>query len=178
MVLKNPENKLAAKIIRLRQRRNLSILLDGAAGELLNDKVIDVRYFPDSSVTLEAALKIINSEETKKSIFFDDAIDLMLADTLAAVDLLAMEKSLLCFFFNYSHTDEGIVSELPLLVVDGAVVRECLNYSLKEKAFSFFLCTSADLTQGTVLDASAGDPEISGSDAPIYELYRWGKSLN
>lgn len=172
------ENKLAAKIIQLKQRRNLTNILDGPAGGFLNGKVIDVTYFPESSATLEAVLKIINSVKTKKSVFFDSAKDLMLADTLAAVDLLSREKSLLCFFFNYSHTDEGIVSELPLLVVDGAVARECLNYSLNEKAFSFFLCTSADLTQGTVLDACAGHPEISGSDAPIYELYRWGKSMN
>ena len=96
-------------------------------------------------------------------------------EALLAIHELQATQTLLCFFPNYSPREEkSIVTELPVLEIKSQSVEDWyrLNASEEDK-FHFFFCGTLDLCRGMVVDVCAGDPVISGSDDPIYDIYKW-----
>ncbi|NHZ36983.1 hypothetical protein [Massilia rubra] len=165
---------LLIKIVQNAQRRHVKQLLAQESGGAPGASIVKAIYFPDSSDILQKIIAMLGDERMKKETFYAQSDHLIDEKALSAIASLPDLPALHCFFPNYHANQEYISSDLPVMEIQRASAAQWYRFNaLSRERISFFFCAAPDFSCGMVMDVCAGDPAISGSDDPIYDLYSW-----
>lgn len=163
---------LSDKIIENRQKRNLMQVREQLRGSKLADSIVGQIYYPKSSDLLKNALRNIHENLCQKESYISPSPECEERLTRHLATLSGSEKTVLCFFPNYSPQTNGIVSDLPILEVLGDTLVEWHKLA-KDQGLHFFLCVSNDLRKGVALDFFEADPIVHQTAGSICDLYYW-----
>ena len=163
---------LKTKIIQHSQKRQLIHLMANLSEDVVRISGMEPLYFPESCIFITDVLEISKKISEKRHFATKEQACKQMEILLS---YLSDESALLCSFPNFSIFDNMPVSNLPVLKVNGQCVRLIFNEVLNlNDIIHVFICATHDLKKGIFFDVCAGDPEITGSDAPIYDIHLWG----
>lgn len=166
---------LESKLVQQSQRRNFNRLMAGDAGRALGASIVQAMYFPLSSDILRTVRAAMALPIARKETFFGQSSALIDGQVLQAIERLPDSPTLLCFFPSMRASTQRISSELPVLEVKRASAGQWYRLNAPAKdCLDLFFCATPDVASGMAIDVCAGEPGISGSDAPILELVTWG----
>jgi len=163
---------LSEKIVANRQKRNWMQMHEDIQDRHLADSVVRQIYYPESSHLLKTVLKNMHDGHWQKASYLPSSADYEVQLTTRLAALSHREKTVLCFFPDYSARMDGVISELPILEVAGTVIDKWYQFA-KGKALYFFLCSSTDLLNGVALDVYEADPVVHHTAGAVCDLYTW-----
>lgn len=163
---------LSEKIIANRQKRNLMEMYEELKEKNLDSSVVRQIYYPESSDLLKIVLKNMRDRLWQKESYVSSSPDLEGRINKYIATFSSREKTMLCFFPNYSPQINDVTSDFPILEVSGNTIDEWYKLA-KGKGLHFFLCSSKDLSKGIVLDVYEADPVVHHTSGAVYDLYFW-----
>lgn len=167
--------KLKEKITKNLQKNRFANFMENIIGSNFKRFFIAPMYFPESSDFIKNIIEIRKNDSLWNEKFLPINQDEAYEKLRKLLLPLSTESTLLCLLPNFSIMDGMAISDFPVIEINGEGVKY-FNEEIFHK-FDFlhvFLCATPDLRRGIFFDVCAGDPEISGSDAPIYNFYVWG----
>ena len=163
---------LSEKLVANRQKRNLMQMLEKLNGSNLEGAVRRQFYYPESGELLNSILDSMRNGRWPKKSYTAVTGDAQSELTTYMSTLGSGEKTMLCFFPNYSAQIDDVISDLPLLEVVADSVAEWYKLASASE-LHFFFCSSTDLRKGVALDVYEADPVVHGTAGAIFDLYYW-----
>ena len=163
---------LSHKIIENRQKRNLMGMHDQLSKNNLQNSIVRSIYYPESSDILKIALQNMNSMPCQKEAYISPSPDCERRLAKYLTTLSTCEKTVLCFFPNYSPQANDIISDLPIFEILSDSVDDWYELATGN-GLHFFLCSSSDLRHGIALDFFEADPTMHRTAGAVCELYYW-----
>jgi len=163
---------LTEKIAADTQKNNLIALREQLAERNLNSSVLRKILHPDSSNILKEVLRKINEGVGEKVFYTWPSPDCESHLTTRLANLGSREKTVLCFFPNYSSRIDCVISDLPVLEVSSDMIEEWYKLA-KSLGLHFFLCCSNDFREGIALDVYEADPGVHGVAGAVCDLFYW-----
>lgn len=163
---------LSEKIVANRQKRNLMQMREQLKEKDLDASVVRQVFYPESSDMLKIVIKNMRNGSLQKVTYLSSSPDCegQLARHFAALN--SRERTVLCFFPNYTSQVDDVISDLPMLEVLANTIDKWYELA-KEKGLHFFLCSSNDLRRGVALDVYEADPVVHHTAGAIIDLYFW-----
>jgi hypothetical protein len=160
------------KIVSNKQKQNLTQMHEQISKRNLDYSILRQILYPESSNILESVLANINNGVWEKAFYAWPSQDCEDQLTFFLKRLRTSEKTLLCFFPNYSPREDSIASDLPVLEVAEEKIDEWYELA-RSQGLHFFLCTSEDLRRGIALDVYEADSVVHGTAGAVCGLHFW-----